>query len=238
MTPGRRRGLAQLAGPRGAVALGLLGEVDPDVRPPLCRALGPHLTGVVLDPAAAAASVLDGSLPGRCGLAVDVGAPGPDGSTRLDTGSTPASARRLGASAAYLRLTLSPALAVGARRTGSLAAALCRDEDLPLVLRIDLDPAESAVEAARLVDELGADLVAAPPLLGQALATPWVAVLPADPADHLATAVQARAAGAEGIALELPPSPSLEDDDLLDHLVPRVSALRAVVEEHPRAMAA
>jgi hypothetical protein len=238
VTPGRRRGLAQLAGARGAVALGLLAEVDPDARPLLCRTLGLHLTGMVLAHDGATASVLDGSLPGRCGLAVDVGLPGPGGSTRLDSGSTPAAARRLGASAAYLRLTLAPTLATGARRTGSLAAALCHDEDLPLVLHIGLDPAESAVEAARLVDELGADLVVAPPALGQALTSPWVAVLPRDPADHLTAAAEACAAGADGIAVELPPSASLEEDDLLDHLVPRVSALRALVEEHPRALAA
>jgi hypothetical protein len=238
VTPGRRRGLSQLAGPRGAIALGLLGDVDPDARALLCRTLGLHLTGVVLDADGAAASALDGTLPGRCGLAVDVGMPGPAGSTRLASGATPASARRLGASAAYLRLTLSPALAAGARRTGALAAALCRDEDLPLVMCVDLDPAESAVEAARLVDELGADLVAGPAALGQALTTTWVAVLPADPADHLAAAAEACAAGGVGIALTLPPSASLDEDDLLDHLVPRVSALRAVVEEHPRAIAA
>ncbi len=137
---GRRRGLAQLAGPRGVVALGLLGGAPPTVRRAALDALGPHLTGVCLAPADAADAAAGGRLPGRTGLAADLTeAPREPLAVRLDTSFSPGAARRIGASAALLRVPIRPdipAQAERAVRIAALAALACHEEGLPLVLRI------------------------------------------------------------------------------------------------------
>jgi tagatose-1,6-bisphosphate aldolase len=248
--PGLARGLAQLAGARGAVALGLLGEVEPQERLLVCRAVAPHLTAVVLDAETAARAVVDGSLPGRCGLAVELGEPAPPGTpTRLTAGCSPASVRRLGASAAFLRIQLRTDVAESAERelrVASLAARLCHAEDLPLVLQVRVprlrgDSAGFYEDARRpLTDEavariapIGADLLvlpvtASPPRFGG-----WVCLLEArEPEEQELELDDACFRGARGFAASLaPPGGPLDEATLLDRAAPLAAALRARVEE-------
>jgi hypothetical protein len=248
VSAGRSRGLAQLAGARGAIALGALAGVEPSLRPLLCATLAPHLTAVALDGGTAAAASLAGALPGRCGLAVDVAEPPSSGEgTHLDAATAPAAARRLAASAGYLRLPLRPddAAATGRQvRVAAVAAELCHAEELPLVLHVAVEPLaaadavdgrrdELAAAAARAVIPVGADLVVAPLACGARLRRPWVCDLSALSAEDLEVELaRACALGARGFALEhLLGGPGIDEHVLLGAAVPLVSALRAVAEE-------
>jgi len=247
MTAGRRRGLDQLATARGAVALGLLRTADPDQRGPLCAALAPHLSGVVLDAASASAAIDAGQLPGRCGLAIDLGDGGPE--PRLAPGWSPASVRRLGASAGYLRVALRPdrpALLARSLRLAQLAAELSHGEGLPLVLHgvVSRLPGESAgafeasreelaAAASRELSTLDADLLVAPLAAGARLRRAWVVELgaagPDEASDELERALRLGARGfAAGQLLSRGPAdPAWQ----LDVAAPLAAALRETVEE-------
>jgi tagatose-1,6-bisphosphate aldolase len=250
VTPGRARGLAQLAGARGAVALGLLHEVEPQDRLLVCRAVAPHLTAVVLDHESAARAVVDGSLPGRCGLAIDLAEAAPPGlPTRLAAGCSPAGARRLGASAAFLRIQLRTDIEASAERelrVAALAARLCAAEDLPLVLQLRVprlpddgagffedarDPLTS--EAVARVARVGADLLVLPASAPPPLWGPWVCLLEADGPDEQEDELEdACGRGGRGFAASLaPPGGPLDEATLLDRAAPLAAALRARAEE-------
>jgi tagatose-1,6-bisphosphate aldolase len=250
VTPGRARGLAQLAGARGAVALGLLHEVEPQERLLVCRAVAPHLTGVVLDHESAARAALDGSLPGRCGLAIDLAEAAPASlPTRLAAGCSPAGARRLGASAAFLRIQLRTDLEVSAERelrVAALAAQLCEAEDLPLVLqlRVPRRPDDGAGffedargpltrEAVARIARIGADLLVLPASSPAPAWGRWVCLLEAEGPDEQERELEdACCRGARGFAASLaPPGGPLDDATLLDRAAPLASALRARAEE-------
>jgi tagatose-1,6-bisphosphate aldolase len=223
VTPGRARGLAQLAGARGAVALGLLHEVEPQDRLLVCRAVAPHLTGVVLDHETAARAAVDGSLPGRCGLAVDLAEAAPPGlPTRLAAGCSPATARRLGASAAFLRIQLRTDLDASAERelrVAGLAARLCQAEELPLVLqlRVPRVPGDGAGffddarepltrEAVTRIARIEADLLVLPACAPPPGSGPWVCLLEGEGPDAQQDELEhACGRGARGFAASLAP---------------------------------
>lgn len=245
MKAGLRRGLDQLATPRGAVALALLRGLDRERRGPLCEALAPHLSGVVLDPASAAAAIDAGQLPGRCGLAVDLGDAGHE--PRLAPGCSPATIRRLGASAGYLRLRLRPegaALHARAQRVARLAATLCHAEGLPLVLHATLagprgEPVarsvdeELATSVMRALVVVPADLLIAPLAIGRSLQRPWIVELEAARGEGAGTVLtEALRAGARGFAAGrgLDEGPA-DRGWLLEVAAPRAAALREIVEE-------
>ena len=93
---------------------------------------------------------------------------------RLDTAFSPGAARRIGASAALLRVPLRPdipAQAERAVRIAALAALACHEEGLPLVLRLVIPRAPGrddggrialAPAAARLAHDACADLLVLP----------------------------------------------------------------------------
>jgi tagatose-1,6-bisphosphate aldolase len=238
---GRRRGLDQLATPRGAFALALLRGLDRERRGPLCEALAPHLSGVVLDVASAAAAIDAGQLPGRCGLAIDLGDPGPE--PRLAPGCSPATIRRLGASAGYLRLRLRPegaALHARAQRVARLAATLCHAEGLPLVLHATLAGAaapdaheELTASVMRALVVVPADLMIVPLAIGTSLQRPWIVELEAARGEGASTVLtEALQGGAQGFAAGrgLDEGPA-DRGWLLDVAAPRAAALREIVEE-------
>ncbi|HEY1478733.1 MAG TPA: hypothetical protein VGF46_01815 [Gaiellales bacterium] len=242
---GRRRGLAQLAGPRGIVALGLLGGAPPNVRRSALDVLAPHLTGVCLAPADAADAAAGGLLPGRTGLAADLTEPPREPlAVRLDTAYSPGAIRRIGASAAFLRVPIRPDLpeqAERAVRIAALATLACHEEGLPLVLRVVVprapgEPvgltADLAAMAARLAVDACADLLVLPLAGAEGAIGAWICELaqerPADLAHELSLAAEL---GACGFALG---RPLYEDGDeawLLDAAVPLATSLRALAEE-------
>jgi hypothetical protein len=249
---GRRRGLAQLAGPRGVVALGLLGSAPPAVRRIALDTLAPHLTGVCLAPADAAAAAAGGRVPGRTGLAADLTESTSEPlAVRLDNAFSPGAIRRIGASAALLRVPLRPdipAQAERAVRIAALAALACHEEGLPLVLRIAIPrgPGETAddrialaPEAARLAFEAGADLLIIPLAAAGGARGAWVCELARERPDELgAELAMAADLGACGFALG---RPLYEDGDvawLLDAAVPLAASLRALAEERAVPLAA
>jgi hypothetical protein len=242
---GRRRGLAQIAGPRGVVALGLLGAAPSSVRRVALDALGPHLTGVCLPPADAAAAAAGGRLPGRTGLAADLSEASSEPlAVRLDNAFSPGAARRIGASAALLRVPLRPdvpAQSERAVRIAALAALACHEEGLPLVLRIVIPraPGETmedrialAPAAARLAHDACADLLILPLAAALGALGPWVCELAAERPDDLERELTMAAdLGACGFALG---RPLYEDGDqawLLDAAVPLAAGLRGLAEE-------
>jgi DeoC/LacD family aldolase len=249
---GRRRGLAQLAGPRGVVALGLLGAAPAAVRRVALDALGPHLTGVCLSPADAMAAAACGRLPGRTGLAADLTeTPSEPLAVRLDNAYSPGALRRMGASAALLRVPLRPDIpgqAERAVRIASLARLACHEEGLPLVLRIVIPrgPGEAmedrialAPEAARLAHEANADLLVLPLAAATGAQGAWICELASERPDELAAELTMAAdLGACGFALG---RPLYEDGDaawLLDAAVPLAAGLRALAEECATPLAA
>jgi hypothetical protein len=249
---GRRRGLAQLAGPRGVVALGLFGAAPTAVRRVALDALASHLTGVCLSPADAADAAAGGRLPGRTGLAADLTeASGEPLAVRLDNAFSPGAARRMGASAALLRVPLRPdipAQAERAVRIAALAALACHEEGLPLVLRLAIPraPGEAmdarirlAPAAARLAYEACADLLLLPLAAATGARGAWICELAAERPDELAAELTMAAdLGACGFALG---RPLYEDGDpawLLDAAVPLAALLRALAEECATPLAA
>jgi hypothetical protein len=251
-TAGRRRGLAQLAGPRGVVALGMLGAAPAAVRRVALDTLAPHLTGVCLAPADAATAAAGGRLPGRTGLAADLTEASSEPlAVRLDNAYSPDAARRMGASAALLRVPLRPdipAQAERAVRIAALAALACHEEGLPLVLRIVIPraPGEAmdarialAPEAARLAHDACADLLILPLAAALGAHGPWVCELAGERPDDLSRELaMAAERGACGFALG---RPLYEDGDaawLLDAAVPLAAGLRALAEECARPLAA
>jgi hypothetical protein len=249
---GRRRGLAQLAGPRGVVALGLLGGAPAAVRRVALDALGPHLTGVCLGPADAADAAAGGRLPGRTGLAADLTETTTEPlAVRLDNAFSPGAARRIGASAALLRVPLRPdipAQAERAVRIAKLAALACHEEGLPLVLRIAIPraPGETidarialAPEAARLAHEARADLLVLPLAAALGVQGPWICELAQERVGDLERELTMAAdLGACGFALG---RPLYEDGDpawLLDAAVPLAAGLRSLAEECAQPLAA
>jgi tagatose-1,6-bisphosphate aldolase len=250
---GRRRGLAQLAGPRGMVALGLLGGAPLSVRQAALDALAPHLTGVCLAPGDAAVAAADGRLPGRTGLAADLTEPPREPlAVRLDTAFSPGAIRRIGASAALLRVPIRPdipAQAERALRIAALATLACHEEGLPLVLRVVIPRAPGeptgmaraglAAEAARLAHEAGADLLVLPLAAAEGAQGTWVCELAQErPGDLSAELSMAAELGACGFALG---RPLYEDGDrawLLDAAVPLAAGLRALAEERATPLAA
>jgi hypothetical protein len=249
---GRRRGLAQLAGPRGVVALGLLGGAPLAVRRVALDALGPHLTGVCLSPADAADAAAGGRLPGRTGLAADLTETTTEPlAVRLDNAFSPGAARRIGASAALLRVPVRPdipAQAERAIRIAALATLACHEEGLPLVLRIAIPraPGETmearialAPEAARLAHDACADLLVLPLAAALGARGPWICELAQERPDDLATELTMAAdLGACGFALG---RPLYEDGDaawLLDAAVPLAAGLRSLAEECAQPLAA
>jgi hypothetical protein len=249
---GRRRGLAQLAGPRGVVALGLLGPAADAVRTTALDALAPHLTGVCLAPADAAAAAAEGQLPGRTGLAADLSEQLPEPlAVRLDTAWSPGAVRRIGASAAFLRVPIRPDLPVQAERAvriAALATLACHEEGLPLVLRIVVPRApgeplaradELAATAARLAHDACADLLLLPLAGAPGAHGPWVCELSRERPEELERElVLAAELGAAGFAL----GPALYGTGdrawLLDTAVPLAASLRALAEERVTAIAA
>lgn len=249
---GRRRGLAQIAGPRGVVALGLLGGAPSAVRRVALDALGPHLTGVCLPPADAADAAAGGRLPGRTGLAADLTEAASEPlAVRLDNAFSPGKARRIGASAALLRVPLRPdipAQAERAVRIAALAALACHEEGLPLVLRLAIPraPGETmddrialAPDAARLAHDACADLLVLPLAAALGARGPWVCELAGERSEDLERELTLAAdLGACGFALG---RPLYEDGDaawLLDAAVPLAAGLRALAEECATPLAA
>jgi len=256
VTPGRRRGLAQLAGPSGGIALGLLAAAEPSRRAEACAALAPHLSAVALDVRTAAAACADGSLPGECGLAVDLAEPGPADHPRLDPAASAAFARRLGASAGYLRIALRAEAPDEARRTlrvARAAVALCHAEDLPLVLHLQTGPVRGesrisfathamrhAREAAALLEPVAADLLVVPLSAGDGLGRPWACALSASGADELVEEVVcARALGAVGFATGSEVLAQVTDaTTLAEPSVPLAETLRRIAAPRVAAFAA
>lgn len=249
---GRRRGLAQLAGPRGVVALGLLAAAPAAVRRIALDTLAPHLTGICLTPADAADAAASGRVPGRTGLAADLSELTNEPlAVRLDNAFSPGAIRRIGASAAMLRVPLRPDLhgqAERAVRIAALAALACHEEGLPLVLRIAIPraPGETAddriaiaPEAARLAVDAGADLLILPLAAATGARGAWVCELSSErPAELAAELAMAADLGACGFALG---RPLYEDGDpawLLDAAVPLAAGLRALAEERVGSAAA
>ena len=249
---GRRRGLAQLAGPRGVVALGLLGAAPGAVRRAALETLAPHLTGVCLASADAAEAAAGGRLPGRTGLAADITeASGEPLAVHLDNSFSPGAVRRMGASAALLRVPLRPDIpeqAERAVRIAALATLACHEEGLPLVLRISIPraPGESmearvalAPAAARLAHDACADLLVLPLAAALGAHGAWVCELAGERSDELERELTMAAdLGACGFALG---RPLYEDGDatwLLDAAVPLAAGLRALAEECARPLAA
>jgi hypothetical protein len=249
---GRRRGLAQLAGPRGVVALGLLGAAADDVRRTALDALAPHLTGVCLGPADAASAAADGHLPGRTGLAADLSEQLPEPlAVRLDTAWSPGALRRIGASAAFLRVPIRPDLPAQAERAvrvAALATLACHEEGVPLVLRIVVPraPGEAtahtdqlAAAAARLAHDACADLLVLPIAAAGGVHGPWVCELARDRPEELERElVLAAECGACGFAVGPQLYGTAEGGWLLDTAVPLAAGLRALAEEHAHRLAA
>lgn len=249
---GRRRGLAQLAGPRGVVALGLLGGAPLAVRRAALDALAPHLTGVCLAPLDAAEAAAGGRLPGRTGLAADLTeTPVEPLAVRLDTSFSPDAARRIGASAALLRVPIRPDIpeqAARAVRIAALATLACHEEGLPLVLRIVVPraPGESmdarvalAPEAALLAHDARADLLILPLAAAMGATGSWICELAREHTEDLERElIMATDLGACGFALG---RPLYEDGDaawLLDAAVPLAAGLRSLAEECATPLAA
>jgi hypothetical protein len=249
---GRRRGLAQLAGPRGMVALGLLGGAPLSVRQAALDALAPHLTGVCLAPADATVAAAGGRLPGRTGLAADLTEPPREPlAVRLDNAFSPGAVRRIGASAALLRVPIRPDLPAQAERAvriAALATMACHEEGLPLVLRVVVPRApgeramalaDLAAEAARLAHDACADLLVLPLAAAAGARGTWVCELAQERPDDLAYELSMAAElGACGFALG---RPLYEDGDrawLLDAAVPLAAGLRALAEERATPLAA
>ena len=210
-------------------------------------ALAPHLTGVCLSagrcgggrgrrPAAA----------GRTGLAADLSEAASEPlAVRLDNALLrPERPRRMGASAALLRVPLRPdipAQSERAVRIAALAALACHEEGLPLVLRVVIPraPGETmddrialAPTAARLAHDACADLLILPLAAALGALGPWVCELAAERPDDLERELTMAAdLGACGFALG---RPLYEDGDqawLLDAAVPLAAGLRALAEE-------
>jgi hypothetical protein len=251
-TAGRRRGLAQLAGPRGIVALGLLGSAPAHLRTTALHVLAPHLTGVCLAPGDAADAAAGDRLPGRTGLAADLTEqPREPLAVRLDTAWSPGAIRRIGASAAFLRVPIRPDLTEQAERAvriAALATLACHEEGLPLVLRVVVprapgEPlgltADLAPMAARLAVDACADLLVLPLAAADGAYGPWICELAQDRPDELAYELSMAAElGACGFALG---RPLYEDGDeawLLDAAVPLATSLRALAEERATRLAA
>ncbi len=249
---GRRRGLAQLAGPRGVVALGLFGGAPLAVRRAALDALAPHLTGVCLAPSDAAEAAAGGKLPGRTGLAADLTEmPAEPLAVRLDTSFSPDAARRIGASAALLRVPIRPDIpdqAERAIRIAALARLACHEEGLPLVLRVVIPraPGESmddrialAPAAAREAADACADLLVLPLAAALGARGPWICELAGERQDDLERELTMAAdLGACGFALG---RPLYEDGDaawLLDAAVPLAAGLRSLAEECATPLAA
>jgi tagatose-1,6-bisphosphate aldolase len=249
---GRRRGLAQLAGPRGIVALGLLGNAPPHVRGTALDVLAPHLTAVCLTPGDGADAAAGGRLPGRTGLAVDLTDPAREPlAVRLDTAWSPGAVRRIGASAAFLRVPIRPDLpeqAERAVRIAALATLACHEEGLPLVLRVVIPraPGESTVltaelapTAARLAVDACADLLVLPLAAAAGAHGSWICELAHDRQQELAYELSMAAElGACGFALGRPLYEDGDETWLLDAAVPLATGLRALAEECATRLAA
>jgi hypothetical protein len=249
---GRRRGLAQLAGPRGIVALGLLGGAPPHVRGAALDVLAPHLTAVCLAPGDAADAAAGGRLPGRTGLAADLTDPPREPlAVRLDTAWSPGAVRRIGASSAFLRVPIRPDLpeqAERAVRIAALATLACHEEGLPLVLRVVVprapgEPvgltAELAPAAARLAVDACADLLVLPLAAAPGAHGSWICELAHDHPKELAYELSMAAElGACGFALGRPLYEDGDETWLLDAAVPLATGLRALAEECATRLAA
>jgi tagatose-1,6-bisphosphate aldolase len=158
---GRLRGLQQCSSPGGRftiVALDhrqnlrrMLRPADPssvtyaemvEFKRLAVRALGPGATAVLLDPEVGAAQcIADGSLPGHVGLLVALEATGYEGSatervSRILTGWSAESARRMGASAAKLLVYYNPGASNAAAQDALVDAAVaqCHAAGLPLFI--------------------------------------------------------------------------------------------------------
>jgi hypothetical protein len=218
------------------IALGLLADVEAQHRRGCVAALAPHLGAVALDLPTAAACARAGELPGRCGLAVEIGEAGWTG--RLDASATPAAARHVGASAAYLRLAIHPEGARRAARTVRTALALCAEEDLPLVVDVRPVRAPGAWFSARAADTsraaldalgpLQADLLVLPIRAGEGSPAPWICGLASSEPPELARELEAAMAlGARGFAVgaALIP-PAVDEASLLEGAAPVAAGLR------------
>ncbi len=146
------------------------------------RSLGTVATGILLDPEIGAAqAVVDGSLPGGCGLIVAIEATGYAGPStarvsRVLDGWGVAQAKRMGASAAKLLVYYHPAAPNAADQEALVesVAVACAAADLPLFvepLSFSVDPAvprltgearrAAVVETARRLTALGGDILKA-----------------------------------------------------------------------------
>jgi hypothetical protein len=251
---GVRRSLDLLASPRGTYALGLLREADADERGRLCAGLAPHLTGVVMDAESASAAILAGSLPGRCGLAVDLTA-GDAGRPHLAAGCSPAAVRRLGASACYLRVPLRgdrPGDVRRSLRLARVASGLCHGEGVALVLHVSVPRlagesaavhaerrSQQAAAASRELADVDADLVVAPLACGARLRRRWICELDGETPDELEdSVVRACRTGARGFAIGAPLLGGVLDEAaMLDSAVPLATGLRELAEEAIAAVA-
>lgn len=249
---GRRRGIAQLAGPRGVIALGLLGRAPAHVRQGALGALAPHLTAVCLAPGDAADAAAGGRLPGRTGLAADLTEPSREPlAVRLDTAWSPGAVRAIGASAALLRVPLRPDLpeqAERAVRVAALATLACHEEGLPIVLHVSVPrvpgeasgrAAELAAQAAVLAHDACADLLVLPLAAADGAHGPWICELTHERPDELAQELALAAElGACGFALGRPLYEDGDETWLLDAAVPLATGLRALAEERATRSAA
>lgn len=204
LSVGKLRGLQQLGNARGIFTLlaldhrrslrRALNPAAPQAVPNealvqlklrLTRVLAPHASGILLDPLYGAAQAIgQGALPGDVGLIVSLEQAGYEGSetarrTALIPNWDAGKARRMGASAAKLRLHYRPDAAT-ARQQEDLVAEVgesCRIHDIPLLLEpvsYSLDPTAPkgsatfarqrpliVYDSARWLVPLGVDLLAA-----------------------------------------------------------------------------
>ena len=170
---GRLRGLQQIASDRGIFTITamdqrgalqkMLGLAEPEyramrqVKVEVVRALGPHSTGVLLDPLFGAAEcIAEGALPGHTGLIVAIEETGytADGSGRLtalvkDWGV--GKIKRMGASAVKLLVYYQPEEKKAAQHQRDVVSSVledCRRYDIPLLVEAVTYPTVGQDKAA------------------------------------------------------------------------------------------
>lgn len=182
LSPGKMRGLQQLAEPRGRLVMlavdhrdSLKRALNPehpeavsyqemvDFKLDLCQTVGPFASAILLDPVyGAAQAVAAGVLPGHAGLLVSIEKTGYTGDkarrlTNLLPGWNVKKAKKLGASAVKLLLYYRPDLKDTASRQLDLVARLadqCIKEDMPLLI----EPMSYPVEAIGVSSKKFADM--------------------------------------------------------------------------------
>ena len=173
LSVGTLRGLQQIANERGIFTMSamdqrgalqtMLGLAESNyeamrkVKVEVVRALAPHSTGLLLDPLFGAAEcIVEGALPGSCGLIVAIEETGytADGSGRLTTLVKDwgvAKIKRMGASAVKLLVYYQPDEPKAAQHQRAIVSSVageCQNYDIPLLVEAVTYPAAGQDKAA------------------------------------------------------------------------------------------